>query len=136
MSTLNTLFTQTTTGPYRAIVTYANSATGEIRILIPSVFTDGYEATVSFIGRKPYNSVWPTPSVNDQIVVIADDENLSNIFWVQVNPDPSTSLTGVQSQIDTNTTNIATNTTNISTLTARVAVLEANQDALFLGVFK
>ena len=136
MSIPNTLFTQSTTGPFRAIVTYANSTTGEIRVLIPSVFTNGYEATVSYIGRKPYNSVWSVPSVSDQIIVIADDENLSNIFWVQVNPDPSTSLTGVQSQIDTNTTNIATNTTNISTLTARVAVLEENQNALFLGVFK
>jgi hypothetical protein len=82
----NTLFTQSTTGPFRAIVTYADSTTGEIRVLIPSVFTNGYEANISYIGRKPNNSVWPVPSVNDQIVVIADDENLSNIFWLQVSP--------------------------------------------------
>lgn len=129
MSTLNTLFSQTAIGPYRAVVTYSNSSTGEIRVLIPSVFTDGYEASISFIGRKPYNSVWSIPTVGEQIIVIADDANLSNIFWVQVNPDPSTSLTGVQSQIDTNTN-------NISALTLRVSMLEANQDALFLGVFK
>ena len=138
----STLYHQASTGPYRAIVTYTNQNTGEIRVKIPSVFSNSSEATISYIGRKNHNNVWPVPDVGSQIVVTADDESLTNLFWVQVNPDPSTSLTGVQSQITTNTTNIATNTTNIATnttnisaLTTRVAALETNQDALFLGVF-
>ncbi len=137
MFTINesTLYHQANTGPYRAIVTYANPDTGEIRVKIPSIFSNNSEATISYIGRTKHNDVWPVPDVGSQIVVAADDESLTNLFWVQVNPDPSTSLTGVQSQITTNTTNIATNTTNISALTARVVALETNQDALFLGVF-
>jgi hypothetical protein len=131
MFTINesTLYHQANTGPYRAIVTYANPDTGEIRVKIPSIFSNNSEATISYIGRTKHNNVWLVPDVGSQIVVAADDESLTNLFWVQVNPDPPTSLVGVQSQIDTNTS-------NISALTLRVSALESNQDALFLGVFR
>ncbi len=136
MYTTEEIYQQSAGGPYRALVTYANTATGEIRVVIPSVLNATSELTISYIGRKEYNGTWSVPEVGSQIVVASDDANLSNIFWLQVNPDPATSLTGLQNQIDTNTTNISTNTTNISALTARVVKLETNQDALFLGVFR
>jgi hypothetical protein len=130
-----TLYHQASTGPYRAIVTYTNQNTGEIRVKIPSVFSNSSEATISYIGRTKYNSVWPVPDVGSQIVVAADDESLTNLFWVQVNPDQPTSLTQIQSEVDTNASNISTNASNITALTERVQSLENYKDALLLGVF-
>jgi hypothetical protein len=65
---------------HRALVTYSNSATGEIRIKIPALLGSGSEVSISYIGRQ---APWAVPTAGDQIVVSADDENLTNIFWLQ-----------------------------------------------------
>jgi hypothetical protein len=128
---------------YRAICVYSDSATGEIRVQIPvlSGLTD--IVPISYVGRTAYNGVWAVPSIGSQIVVTADDSNLTNVFWVQVAPDPATSLTGVQGQIDTLSSNLATTNSNlastnsdVSALTTRVVELESLADAFFLGVFR
>ena len=102
---------------YRAICVYSDSATGEIRVQIPvlSGLTD--IVPISYVGRAAYNGVWAVPSIGSQIVVTADDSNLTNVFWVQVAPDPATSL-------------------EVSELTNRVVELESLADAFFLGVFR
>lgn len=68
---------------YRALVTYANEDTGEIRVKIPALIGDQSEVTISYVGRTPYNNVWVVPQVGSQIVVTFDDHNLSNVFWLQ-----------------------------------------------------
>lgn len=71
---------------YRALVTYSNTTTGEIRIKIPSLIGVDSEVSISYIGRTATNGVWVVPTAGEQIVVTADDDNLTNIFWVQTSP--------------------------------------------------
>jgi hypothetical protein len=68
---------------YRALVVYANEQTGEIRVKIPSRIGVGSDVAISFIGRKKQGSTWVVPDEGDQIIVSADDENMTNIFWLQ-----------------------------------------------------
>ena len=68
---------------YRALVTYSDSTTGEIRVKIPSVLGATSELSLSRISRSAVNGVWSVPSVGEQIVVSADDENMTNVFWLQ-----------------------------------------------------
>lgn len=65
---------------YRALVTYSNSTTGEIRVKIPSLLGIASEVPISYIGRS---APWSVPEVGNQIVVTSDDSNLTNIFWIQ-----------------------------------------------------
>lgn len=48
---------------------------------IPAV-TGQSEVTISKIGRKEYNSLWVIPEIGDQIIVSADDELMTNVFWI------------------------------------------------------
>ena len=68
---------------HRALVTYSDNTTGEIRIKIPSLLGAGSEVSISYIGRKSRDGVWSVPSIGDQIVVSSDDENMTNVFWLQ-----------------------------------------------------
>lgn len=67
---------------HRAIVTYSNNQTGEIRVRIPAVTGLG-EMSITYIGRSKLDSIWPVPSVNEQVIVSADDDNFTNVFWLQ-----------------------------------------------------
>ena len=87
---------------YRALVTYSNTSTGEIRVKIPSLLGVDSEVSISYIGRAIKGSVWSVPAINSQIVVTSDDNNLTNIFWLQVD---ATENTGTQSNGTTNTLN-------------------------------
>lgn len=71
---------------YRALVTYSNDQTGEIRVKIPSLIGIASDVSISYIGRSQYDGIWIVPDVNTQIVVSADDDNLTNIFWLQTDP--------------------------------------------------
>lgn len=84
---------------YRAIVAYSNPSTGEITVRAPALTGLNSVLPISFVGRTAYNGVWPVPAIGSQIVVTADDAHLTNVFWVQVNPDAPTSLTGVNASI-------------------------------------
>lgn len=121
MSTTDEIYQQGVGGPYRALVTYANNTTGEIRIVIPSVLNTTSELSISYIGRKEYNGTWSVPEVGSQIVVVSDDFNLSNIFWLQVNPSTSTNSSTLQSQVDA--------------LILKVSILEEYLIASMSGVF-
>lgn len=72
---------------YRALVTYSNLLTGEIRVKIPSVFGVAQDVAISYVGRKSRNDIWVVPEIGDQIVVSSDDANMSNIFWVHTQDD-------------------------------------------------
>lgn len=73
-------------GVYRALVTYSNTQTGEILVKIPSVAGVDSIIPISYIGRSSSNDYWSVPKIGEQIVVTTDDENLNNVFWVQVEP--------------------------------------------------
>lgn len=79
---------------YRALVTYSNVGTGEIRVKIPSIIGMDSEVSISYIGRKKDNGEWYVPSAGEQIVVTADDHNLTNIFWLQTDPGVLAGQTG------------------------------------------
>lgn len=68
---------------YRALVTYSDEHTGEIRVRIPALIGIESEIALSFIGRTDRNGFWVVPASNSQIVVAADDKNLTNVFWVR-----------------------------------------------------
>lgn len=68
---------------HRALVTYVNSTTGEIRVKIPAVTGVNTEISISRIGRQSSNGVWTVPTIGTQIVVSADDANMTNVFWLQ-----------------------------------------------------
>jgi hypothetical protein len=82
-------------GVYRALVTYSNEDTGEIRVKVPSVFGVSQDVAISYIGRSSSNGFWTVPEVGEQIVVTTDDKNFSNIFWMQTDQiaQPTTSTT-------------------------------------------
>lgn len=69
---------------HRALVTYSNSTTGEIRVRIPAMSGIASDLPISFIGRKKKSGAWLVPAIGEQIVVTADDVNLSNVFWLHV----------------------------------------------------
>ena len=113
---------------YRAIVTQSDSSTGYIAVRIPALSGASSTVEISKIGRTAYNGVWQVPAIGSQIVVTADDHNLTNVFWLQVNPDAPTSLTEVETDID----NLSS---SLTALTSRVSSLESYKDATFLRIF-
>ena len=70
----------------RAIVSYSNQSTGEIKVRIPSKFEPSVVLDVSFIGRKQVGGVWPVPTVGTQVVVATDGDDYANVFILNVNP--------------------------------------------------
>jgi hypothetical protein len=90
---------------------------------------------ISYVGRTAYNGAWAVPSIGSQIVVTADDTNLTNVFWLQVAPDPATSLTGIQGQIDAINSTVGSHTASLDSLTNRVTELESYKDASLLRIF-
>lgn len=132
------------TNVYRAIVSYSNSSTGEILVRIPAKFGPEVAINISTIGRSAYNGSWSVPQIGSQIVVTADDEAFTNVFWVQTNPTEPVSLDGVesdianlQSEIETLQSNLETNIeTNISTINAQIQELQSFATALALGIFR
>jgi hypothetical protein len=66
---------------HRALVTYSNERTGEIRVRVPAVTGLG-EMSISKIARTKHNNVWVVPNIGSQILVSADDENMTNLFWI------------------------------------------------------
>ena len=71
------------TSTQRALVTYSNSATGEIKVKIPSLLGGTSEVFISKVGRQVRAKVWAVPDIGSQIVVSYDDQHLTNVFWVQ-----------------------------------------------------
>lgn len=67
---------------HRALVTYASSSTGEIRVKVPAV-TGQSEVSISYIGRVKQHGAWVVPAVGEQIIVSADDEDMTNVFWLK-----------------------------------------------------
>lgn len=70
------------TNIYRAKVVYSNPITGEIRVIIPALIGPESQVAVSYWGRSASNGVWVVPDVDAQIVVAADDYQLTNVFWL------------------------------------------------------
>lgn len=66
---------------HRALVTYSDERTGEIRVKIPAV-TGISEVSISYIGRSSSNSIWIVPAIGEQITVSADDPSMTNVFWI------------------------------------------------------
>lgn len=118
---------------YRAIVTSSDSSTGDIAVRIPALSGASSVIEISKIGRTAYNGVWQVPAIGSQIVVTADDHNLTNVFWVQVNPQAP--LTGIEGDINTIEGDISNLSSSLTALTLRVAALESYRDALLLGIF-
>lgn len=98
------------TNVYRAIVSQADSTTGDIKVRIPAKFGPETTVNISRIGRKAYNGVWTVPEIGEQVVVTADDEAFTNIFWLQT---------------DVTSTNLNEILTSIETLNSQVAVLSS-----------
>ena len=120
---------------YRGTVTYSNSSTGEIKVRVPVLAGMDGIIPISYVGRTAYNGVWAVPSIGSQIVVTADDANLTNVFWLQVAPDPATSLTGIQGQIDAINSTVGSHTASLASLTTQVNELESYKDASILRIF-
>jgi len=72
---------------HRALVTYSNAVTGEIRVKIPAIIGID-EVGVSYFGRESSGDVWQVPSPGEEVIVSSDDENLSNVFLLSANPVP------------------------------------------------
>lgn len=142
---------------FRATVVYSSSSTGEIKVRIPTVTGPDSSVPVSTIGRKAYNSVWQVPQIGEQIVVTADDGNLTNVFWVQTNPTEPISTVEVetaisalqsdvgvlqsdvedlQSDVGTLRPDVDAAEENIVALQAAVSELQSYTDALLLRIFR
>lgn len=66
---------------HRALVTYSNERTGEVRVRIPAVIGQS-EVALSTVGRSPTNGIWIVPDVGDTIAVSADDHLMTNVIWL------------------------------------------------------
>lgn len=125
-------------GPHRAVVTYADSQTGEIRVNVPALF-GRYELTISFFGRSPSSSgEWSVPPVGGQILVGTDDQTFTNVFWIQSDGTSKLEeqISALQTEITTTLeTQIAALQSQVSTLENRIATLEDTVTGLLLGVF-
>lgn len=68
---------------YRALVVYSDATTGVIKVKIPSRIGPTSEVSLSMITREKVNDLWVVPAEGSQIVVSADDENMTNVFWLK-----------------------------------------------------
>lgn len=71
---------------YRATVIYSNSTTGEIKVRVPVLAGIDGVLPISYIGRYAVDDVWAVPPIGMQVVVTADDINLTNVFILNVTP--------------------------------------------------
>lgn len=74
------------TNIYRAVVSYANAETGDIKVRIPTKFGTDKSIDISKIGRKKIDGIWTMPEIGEQVVVTADDDSFTNVFILNVNP--------------------------------------------------
>lgn len=84
MSTIKHIHGVVSGGPYRAVVTFSNAVSGEIRVLIPAVLGKS-EVNLSLFGRSLTNAGWAVPAIGEQILVGTDDNSFTNVFWIQTN---------------------------------------------------
>ena len=82
MYTTNNIHSVVSGGPHRAIVTYSNTTTGEVRVRVPAVLGQE-EISISLFGRSATSSGWPVPSVGAQVLVGTDDQTFTNVFILQ-----------------------------------------------------
>jgi hypothetical protein len=82
MSTIKHIHGAVSGGPYRAVVKYSNSVSGQVRVVVPAVLGKS-EVALSLFGRSLTASGWAVPVVGDQILVGTDDNTFSNVFWIQ-----------------------------------------------------
>lgn len=73
---------------YKALVKSADSTTGEINVSIPQVFGQDNQVSISYIGRSSTDGVWKVPSPGSMIIVATDDDQFSNVFWIEQNSEP------------------------------------------------
>ena len=78
----------TSSGLHRAIVTYTDAVTGEIRVVSPTLGGADKEITISLFGRTPAlqqdaSYKYAVPQVGQQVVVAADDQFLTNVFIIK-----------------------------------------------------
>lgn len=74
------------TNIYRAIVSYTNAETGDIKVRIPTKFGNDKSVLISKIGRKKIDGIWTMPEIGEQVVVTADDDSFTNVFILNVVP--------------------------------------------------
>lgn len=74
---------------HRATVTYADSVSGEIRVVCPALGGSSTEINVSLWGRSPQDVgagvyKYTVPAIGSKVVVAADDEYLTNVFIIKI----------------------------------------------------
>lgn len=82
MYTTSNIHSVVSGGPHRAIVTYSNTITGEIRVRVPAVLGQE-EINISLFGRAKTATGWPVPAVNSQVLIGTDDQTFTNVFILQ-----------------------------------------------------
>ena len=75
---------------HRAVVQYSSTTTGDIEVIIPSVTGLGTTVPISFFGREahPFENDWVVPNVGSTIVVCREDEDYTNVFWINTTYNP------------------------------------------------
>ena len=75
---------------HRAVVQYSSTTTGDIEVIIPSVTGLGTTVPISFFGREahPIENDWVVPNVGSTIVVCREDEDYTNVFWINTTYNP------------------------------------------------
>lgn len=77
---------------YKALVKSSNSTTGEIKVSIPQVFGASNEVSISYVGRAASGGVWRVPVPGTMVVVATDDDQFSNVFWMEQNNSSGTGV--------------------------------------------
>lgn len=113
---------------HRALVTYASSSTGEIRVKVPAV-TGQSEVSISYIGRVKQHGAWVVPAVGEQIIVSADDEDMTNVFWLKSDAYIAHALTPDYGSFYDNQTQ-----TNVVMNTARAMKLRQTEEAYNVSI--
>lgn len=69
---------------YRALVKSANAVTGEVYVSIPQVMGQDSSVPLSYVGRSAASGAWSVPDPGEVIVVASDDDQFSNVFWLNI----------------------------------------------------
>ena len=72
---------------HRAVVSFSDSVTGEIRAICPTLSGSTRDITISYFGRTPVLDIsvyrYTVPAIGSLVMVAADDEYLTNVVIVR-----------------------------------------------------
>lgn len=78
---------------YKALVVHASKSTGNVYVKIPSILGSNESVLVSKMNMNKSSAGWGVPSENSRVLVVVEDQEMTNVYLMNPPQAPSTSLT-------------------------------------------